>query len=246
MLVRLAEQRATGALLRDTGTLYLLDGAVVHAESPAAPGIEVLLTVGGRLSAEAWQEAVRQGGAQGRTARWLLDHHRLSEGELEISELGTLFDAAFFVLAPTGGPTRFRHGAAHWFGPVRPVPLSEVERESRRRRRFLDTLWPCPQLDAAPVRPRHDPRLPPATRHERAVLDLADGVRTPSAIAALLGRPAFHALVHVRRLAANGRVAVPPPATGRAPVPAPAWFRDIAHDADAALLRRLRDALEHL
>ncbi|SEG74704.1 hypothetical protein SAMN05216223_109268 [Actinacidiphila yanglinensis] len=246
MLVRLAEQRATGALLRDTGILYLLDGQVVHAESPAAPGIEVLLTVGGRLPADAWQEAVRRGGAQCRTARWLVDHHRLAEGELEISQLGTLFDAAFFVLAPTGGPTRFRHGASHWFGPVRAVPVTEVEREARRRRRFLDTLWPCPQLDAAPVRARHDPRLPPATRHERAVLDLADGVRTPSAIAALLGRPAFHALVHVRRLAAAGRVAVPPPTTAPGPGPAPAWFRDIAHDADAALLRRLRDALEHL
>ncbi|WP_202238353.1 transcriptional regulator [Actinacidiphila reveromycinica] len=246
MLVRLARERATGALLRDSGTLYLLDGAVVHAESPAAPGIEVLLTVGGRLSPEAWQDAVRHGGAESRTARWLLDHRRLSAGELEISELGTLFDAAFFVLAPAGGPTRFRHGAAHWFGPVRPVPLDEVERESRRRRRFLEALWPCPRLDTAPVRPRHDPRLPPATRHEQAVLDLADGVRTPSAIAALLGRPAFHALVHVRRLAAAGRVAVPPPAAAGGPAPAPAWFRDIAHDADAALLRRLRDALEHL
>jgi hypothetical protein len=247
MLVRLAQQRATGALLRDTGTLYLLDGAVVHAESPAAPGIEVLLTVGGRLPAEAWQEAVDRAGAQCRTARWLLDHHRVSAGELEISQLGTLFDAAFFVLAPTGGPTRFRHGAAHWFGPVRSVPVHEVEREARRRRRFLDALWPYPQLDAAPVLPRHDPRLPPATHHERAVLDLADGVRTPSAIAALLGRPAFHALVHVRRLAAAGRVAVPGPAApGAGRGPAPAWFRDIAQDADAALLRRLRDALERL
>jgi hypothetical protein len=44
---RLVEQRATGVLLRDTGALHLADGAVAHAERPAAPGIEVLLTAGG-------------------------------------------------------------------------------------------------------------------------------------------------------------------------------------------------------
>lgn len=54
MLVRLAAEKATGALLRDHGTLYLVDGRVVHAESPAAPGVDVLLTTGGRLPREAW------------------------------------------------------------------------------------------------------------------------------------------------------------------------------------------------
>lgn len=52
MLTRLAAERATGALLRDHGTLYLVDGHVVHAESPAAPGLDVLLTAGGRLPRE--------------------------------------------------------------------------------------------------------------------------------------------------------------------------------------------------
>ncbi|MFD9240891.1 transcriptional regulator, partial [Streptomyces sp. NPDC059556] len=58
MLVRLAAEKATGALLRDHGTLYLVDGRVVHAESPAAPGVDVLLTNGGRLPPEGWDEAV--------------------------------------------------------------------------------------------------------------------------------------------------------------------------------------------
>ena len=51
MLGRLAAERATGALLRERGTLYLADGEVVHAESPATPGIDVLLTARGRAGA---------------------------------------------------------------------------------------------------------------------------------------------------------------------------------------------------
>ncbi|GDY39895.1 hypothetical protein SANT12839_007770 [Streptomyces antimycoticus] len=46
-LTGLAAERASGALLCDAGTVYLRDGQVVHAESPVAPGIEVLLTTGG-------------------------------------------------------------------------------------------------------------------------------------------------------------------------------------------------------
>lgn len=37
LLTRLAAERATGALLRDRGTLFLEDGRIVHAESPATP-----------------------------------------------------------------------------------------------------------------------------------------------------------------------------------------------------------------
>ncbi|WP_329128707.1 transcriptional regulator [Streptomyces sp. NBC_01476] len=244
LLVRLAQERATGALLRSTGVLYLSDGAVVHAESPSAPGIERLLTTGGRLPAEAWREAVDQAGAQCRIGHWLIDHRRLSAGEVEISQLGTLHDAAFFVLAPSGGPSRFRHGAEHWFGVVSAVPVHEVEREARRRRRLLDALWPHPGLDDAPLVRRPAARLPPVTRRQRALLDLADGSRTPAAIAAALGRPAFHTLVDVRRLAAAGHLAPPDgaPPTARAPL----WFKDIGGDPDTAMLRRLRDALEHL
>lgn len=247
MLDRLAEDRATGALLRDTGVLYLADGAVVHAESPAAPGIETLLTAGGRLPAERWREAVERAGARCEIGPYLREHGAMAGGELEIRHLGALYDAAYFVLAPGGGPTRFRPGAVHWFGRLRPVGVRDVERETRRRRRYLAALCPNPRLDtAAPVRAA-SARLPPATRRQQDVLGLADGRRTPSEIATLLGRPAFHTLVDIRRLAAAGHLrtpaAGPPPGAGR-PVAAPAWMRDIAGDPDAALLRRLRDALE--
>ncbi|WP_369213524.1 transcriptional regulator, partial [Streptomyces flavofungini] len=203
MLTRLAGERATGALLRDQGSLYLVEGRVVHAESPAAPGIDVLLTAGGVLPAQGWQEALSLAGTRHEVGRHLVDSGRVTAGELEVCHLGALFDAAFFVLGPAGGPTRFRYGVAHWLGRVRPVAVEAVERETRRRRALLDSVWPCPELDTAPVVPR-----PPApgqriTVRQRALLRLADGVRTPTAIAWAIGRPTFHTLIEVRRLAAT-------------------------------------------
>ncbi|MFI8291721.1 transcriptional regulator [Streptomyces sp. ms191] len=244
MLVRLAAERATGALLRDHGTLYLIDGRVVHAESPAAPGLDVLLTAGGRLPREGWDEAVDRAGARREVGRFLVDSGRLHGGELEICHLGAVFDAAFFALAPGSGPTRFRYGVGHWFGSVRPVSTEAIERESVRRRELLDQVWPYASVDTAPVLPRAAAPGQTVSARQRALLAAADGRRTPADIARLLGRPAFHTLLDVRRLAAAGLVVTP-----LDPLPAPqptlpSWVGEVAADPDIALLRRLRDALE--
>ncbi|MEV7674338.1 transcriptional regulator [Streptomyces sp. NPDC000963] len=249
MLVRLAAEKATGALLRDHGTLYLVDGRVVHAESPAAPGVDVLLTTGGTLPRENWDEAVDRAGAHRAVGRFLVDSGRLQDGELEICHLGAVFDAAFFALSPTSGPTRFRYGVGHWFGTVRPVSAEAVERETVRRRELLDAVWPYPAVDTAPVVPR--PAAPGQTvgARQRALLAAADGERNPAELARLLGRPAFHTLLDVRRLAAAGLVETPlspepEPASDPAP-PVPALLPVLpVPDPDIALLRRLRDALE--
>lgn len=263
-LEQLATGRATGALYTDVGALYLVRGQVVHAESPAAPTLDELLIRAGRLAAESWQTAIDQGGARGQVASALVEGGLLARGELEICHLGALFDAAYFALAPRHGPTRFRSGAGHWLGAVRPVPAAAVKREVARRRRLLDAVWPYPAVDHAPLRPTERAgggvwavRVP---RRHRAVLALADGVRTPTVIARALGRPAYHTLLDVRRLAAAGCVETPrqapdrdqPPAPAAAPATAgsgpalSAEFSALNETAgpDIALLRRLRDALE--
>ncbi|MFF2327025.1 MULTISPECIES: winged helix-turn-helix domain-containing protein [unclassified Streptomyces] len=245
MLERLAAERATGALTRDRGTLYLAEGQVVHAESPATPGIDVLLTTGGTLHRDGWWEAVARAGAGQRVGRYLVDSGRIPGGALELCHLGALYDAAFFALSPTRTPARFRYGVSHWIGPVRPVPVDAVHRETLRRRELLERIWPDAVTDSAPlVRTAHpvDAPVPPVRRR---VLALVDGVRTASDIARDLGRPAFHVLVDLRRLAASGLVeAVREPAGAAAPgrVALPA----VTADPDVALLRRLRDALEAL
>ncbi|WP_307805082.1 transcriptional regulator [Streptomyces sp. VRA16 Mangrove soil] len=245
MLNRLASERATGALIREHGTLYLADGRIVHAESPATPGMDVLLTAGGALQADRWWEAVDRAGARRGVGRYLVEHGPLTDGALELCHLGALFDAAYFTLAPSSGPTRFRYGVSHWFGSVRPVPVATVERETLRRRDLLQRIWPEPDTDTAPLTRAgvHDVRVPP---RRRRVLDLVDGERTASQIALALGRPAYHTLVDLRRLAAGGLITTAPPVPPVTAAP-PEWLAQAAvDDPDVALLRRLRDALEAL
>ncbi|MCL7429547.1 hypothetical protein [Streptomyces sp. YS415] len=211
MLSRLAAERATGVLLRECGTLYLAQGRVVHAESPAAPGLDILLTAHGTLDTAVWQDAVTRADDLHGAARLLVDSGRLTPGTLELCHLGALYDAAYFALAPSSTPGRFRYGTGHWLGPVRPVPVAAVERETLRRRDLLHRIWPDPGTDSAPLTRADPPRAPALTARQRAVVALLDGARTATDIARALGRPAFHTLVDIRRLAAAGVLAPRPP-----------------------------------
>lgn len=81
----------------------------------------------------------------------------------------------------------------------------------------------------------------------RSLLDLADGVRTPSAIARELGRPAFNTLIEIRRLAAEGLIGTPEESAAAAAPPVNAVRTGVQEPSsalDSAMLRRLRDALE--
>ena len=80
-----------------------------------------------------------------------------------------------------------------------------------------------------------------------------DGIRTASEIARELGRPAFHTLVDVRRLAAAGVSPPRPPVRLRHRPCARAAGRPVtlvepvaSVDPHITLLKRLRDALEAL
>ncbi|MCG7209995.1 transcriptional regulator [Streptomyces arenae] len=236
MLIRLAEERATGVLVREHGSLHLAEGRVVHAESPLAPGLDVLLTAHGTLDAAAWPWTEDMAAATHR----LFTAGLLPRGALEVCRLGALYDAGYFALAPSSTPGRFRYGTPAAAGPLRAVPVTALERETLRRRELLHRVWPDPATDSAALI-RADPVAPPpVTPRQRAVLNRVDGVRTAAEIARELGRPAFHTLVDVRRLAAAGLL-VP----GRTTATAPPLLPPVT-DPDIALLKRLRDALEAL
>ncbi|MFJ3664083.1 transcriptional regulator [Streptomyces sp. NPDC090119] len=246
MLRRLAEEEATGVLVREHGTLYLAQGRVVHAESPLAPGLGVLLTAHGTLAATAWQRATERSENPSDAARLLLDAGLLPEGALELCHLDALYDAGYFALAPSSTPGRFRYDGTPQSGALPSVPVVALERETLRRRLLLHRLWPDPAADSAPLI-RADPAdAAPVPARRRAVLERVDGVRTASRIAHDLGRQAFHTLVDVRRLTADGLLSPVP----TAPDPPPAAFRPPAPltvtDPDIALLKRLRNALEAL
>ncbi|MFJ2580383.1 transcriptional regulator [Kitasatospora aureofaciens] len=235
----LAARGATGALRGPLGSLYLADGLVTHAESDRAPDLADLLTDCGRIAPEEWRDLVRVHGPHARVGAALLAQGRLSRGELELGHLGTLFDAAFFVLADVGGGLwRFETGARHWLGPVTAVDAERLCRETGRRQRLLDGIWPWPQLDTAPVRPSEAARRPsrrPPGRRRRELLDHADGRRTPAELARLLGRSGFGVTADVRRLAAAGLLDAPAAA---APTPAPEQAREPAPEQTPTPARR--------
>lgn len=244
MLRRLAEEQATGVLVREHGTLHLAQGRVVHAESPLAPGLDILLTAHGTLAAAAWQRAAERAPGTPDAAVLLLEAGLLPAGALELCHLDALYDAGYFALAPSSSPGRFRYDSGPRIGPLPSVPVIALERETLRRRLLLHRLWPDPAADRAPLI-RADPvAAAPVTPRRRTVLDRVDGVRTAPEIARNLGRQAFHTLVDVRRLAAAGLLR--PLLAAPAPPPPTPPLTVTVTDPDIALLKRLRDALEAL
>lgn len=214
ILLQAAGSRQTGALVVDAvpgGTVYLDDGLVTYAESPAAPGIGELLTASGRLSPRTWEAAVEAGTDESRVGQLLVEQGHLTRGELELCLLGVIYDAAYFVLRPTSAPIEFITGAAPRLGPVIRVDAAAVARESRRRGRLLDEIFPNPEVDVAPVTPV---ARPPAERiyltgMQWELLVHADGQRTPTDLAQLLGRAGYATIMELRRLAARGLLDLP-------------------------------------
>lgn len=208
-LAQVADAGSTGSLQiggSPGGTLWLVDGRVVHAESPAAPGVGELLTGSGRLSRPTWQAALAAGRDDHRVGALLIEQGHLSAGELELCVLGAIYDAAFFALRQIRAPVRFDPQGRHWLGPVTRVDVGVLSRESTRRRRLLDGILSDPVIDTAPL------AVATRTRAARIVLSAlqweivvrADGRLTPTDLARLLGRSGFAVLEEVRRLAASG------------------------------------------
>lgn len=179
--------------------------------------------------------------------------------------LTALYDAAYFALAPSRTPGRFRYGTED--GPdepaveprepddtpggPRPVPVADLERETLRRRDLLHHIWPDALPDEVPLTREHRPAPPLLPARRQAVLARVDGIRTATEIARELGRPAFHTLVDVRRLVAAGVVAPRPPVSLTEPLPGPPGDGPPVEpvepvDPHITLLKRLRDALEAL
>lgn len=233
---QLAERGATGALHCESGTVHFADGWVVNVESAHTPGMAGALAACGRIPAEVWQETVRTFGPDCRVGRALVDQGRLTRGELELCHLAALYDAAYFVLPARSTTSWFESGARHWLGPVRPVSVHRLRRETLRRRSLLERIWPCPQLDTAPVVGARGGRTGgrATTARQRELLAHVDGLRTPLDLARLLGRPAFATTADVRRLAAAGLVATPPGGAAPATVDRPVGGRTApAADVDA-------------
>jgi hypothetical protein len=219
LLTQAAGERQTGALVvggdrggaHPGGTVYLIEGLVTHAESPAAPGVGELLTASGRLAARTWQAALDAGAAGARVGQLLVTEGHLTQGELELCVLGVIYDAAYFALSPASALVDFLDGATHWLGPVVRVDAAAVNREARRRARLLDEIFGDPRVDSAPVIPVVRPPVERVTltAPQWELLVHADGQRTPADLAQLLGRAGYATIQELRRLAALGLLELP-------------------------------------
>jgi hypothetical protein len=214
LLTQAAGERRTGALMvggHPGGAVYLLEGRVVHAESPASPGVGELLTSSGRLAARTWQNALDLGTSTARVGRLLVEQGHLTQGELELCVLGAIYDAAYFVLAPASSPAGFIDGAAHWLGPIVHIDPAAVAKETRRRVRLLDGIFADRRIDTAAVSPVARPPRERVwlTAPQWELLVAADGQRTPADLAQLLGRAGFATVQELRRLAAQGLLELP-------------------------------------
>lgn len=221
LLAQVAGERQTGALVvggHPGGAVYVLEGRVIYAESPAAPGVGELLTASGRLAGRTWQNALDRGTSTARVGRLLVEHGHLTQGELELCVLGATYDAAYFALAPLDAPVEFLGGATHWLGPVVHIDPAAVAREVRRRAKMLDDIFPDPRVDTAVVTPTARPpreRIT-LTAPQWELLVHADGQRTPADLAFLLGKAGFATIQELRRLAAAGLLDLPD-VRGKAP-----------------------------
>ncbi|MEV4555691.1 transcriptional regulator [Kitasatospora sp. NPDC049285] len=259
-LTDLAAEGATGALHGPDGAVHLVAGAAVHAEAPAAATVGHLLTGAGRISVRDWEDSLLLGAD--RLADYLVGSHLLGPGELELARLTATLDAGHFALAQHGGELRFDPAARPVFRLARPLTVLELRGAVGRRRSLLDACWPTAELDLVPLLATGTPpqrRTAVPRRRRQALLAAADGTRTATELARLLGRSTFGTLLDVRQLAAAGLLGArrpaavpdPPPPAAAQPVPPdvllpPGPRTYDPSDPEVGLLLRLRAALEAL
>ncbi|GGV39517.1 hypothetical protein GCM10010182_75000 [Actinomadura cremea] len=219
------------------GAVAMRGGLVVAASTPAAPGPEPLLLRSGRISEADWTAAFTAGAPRGRLADELVRRGLVGDAGLQVVTRTAVVDAVFAmalggVRTCTAVPAGSGEDEPPVLLPADPgLPPDRVAREVERRLAALDA-WSLLPL-TAPLSARSRPRATAAARDasaggaRRAVLDRADGRRTPRDIAFSLGRGLFSVLTDLATLYEDGLVeegladepAPPPPVPAPRPVP---------------------------
>ncbi|MEU8385901.1 hypothetical protein [Streptosporangium sp. NPDC048865] len=231
-LVRFSREGFSGMLRVEGGpggALWVRDGLVVAATTPAAPGPESLLLRSGRVSEKDWTDAYTTGAPADRLAAELAERGVIGEAALEAVCLAALFDAVFAMVlsgvescaAEAVGP-----GDRLPLLPVRPgVEHERLARETARRMGHAER-WREMGLSmrVRPVPPAVPaPTLLGSDRIRRAVLERANGRRTPRDIAFVLGKGLFAVMSEIARMIEERvlELGAPVSAADGVPVPAP-------------------------
>ncbi len=157
----------TGALHLDGapgGVLYLVDGHLTYAESPACPGVGERLVASGRLSAGTWKAAYEEGRAEHRVGRTLVRDGHLGRRELASRVVATIGEVTHALLQGDDVRVRFVPGERHWLGEIARVDMGSLVSSTARRLRSVPPRnerempwagrphpgWPRPSVSRSP------------------------------------------------------------------------------------------------
>jgi len=240
-LVRFSREGFSGVLRVEGGpggTLWVREGLLVAATTPAAPGPESLLLRSGRVSEREWTDAYAAGAPRDRLAAELAERGVVGAAGLEAVCLAALFDAVFAMVlcgVESCGAEPADPGDHLPLLPVLPgVGVERLARETARRMEQAAT-WRALGLSirGRPVPPAVPaPTLLGSDRIRDAVLERANGRRTPRDIAFVLGKGLFAVMSEIARMVEEG--VLDPGAPGAVPDRAAFVPEPGGQDADPA------------
>lgn len=190
LLTDLAGSGGTGALHvggHPGGSLYLLNGLITYAESPAHPDIRERLVTTGRLSEETWRAAFAAGFADQQVGALLVQQGHLVPGELACRVLAAICDATDALLRSDDAPVSFVPDERHWLGPVAQLELTALIRETARRQH--ESAFPTAPGNP-PAGTAHPGTGQQAAAGQAAAGQAGNGQAAVAAALPLSGRPA--------------------------------------------------------
>lgn len=227
ILQLLASDARTGAV-RFAGdapcSVYLHEGQLYFAtDADTDEALATALVRPGRLTADAWDQAVTGAGDRPIVGELLAQSGQIEPDLLASTLLSVAYDPLIALFRAGGGDFDFEADAAHWIGPIRAFPVDVIVTEVRRRVRETDE-WASdiPSLDAEV----HLCRSLPAslasitlTWEQWELVTALTVAETIDALAVELGRGRYSAARVVHHLSALGVVDVVRRAPGGDVVP---------------------------
>ncbi len=222
-LAELGQRGVSGAMEitgHPGGIVYVRNGYLVWAESPAVPDLGTRLIGSGRLPSGAWDQIAREDGPDGTIGATLVSRDFLTRAELERLLQSVVLDALLALTKPFAGECRvtgfrFVPRRSHWAETVLAMDVTMV-------RRYLDHMtqllaWYDVSPRGCPQWPDERPRETLVNVGQRTVARLIDGRTTVSELAWRGGLSLHETMASVGQLVHTGLCifrAPGPPAPG--------------------------------
>lgn len=208
----------TGAV-RFTGsagcTVYLNEGQLYFARGEGTDdALATALVRPGRVSTEAWSQAVEEAGDAPCVGELLITHGGIDPDLMASVVLSIIYDPLITLFREGDGRFDFEPDTMHWIGPSRGFNVEAVVNEVRRRVRHVDEmsdLVPSTSAWVSPVRTLPDGASQVTLlREDWELIASLSGPRTVDELAAAMGRGRYSTAMVVHRLARAGLLDVVP------------------------------------